>query len=205
MTKLLLTIAIVTLISPAIWAGPVTNGGFETGDFTGWSLGGGCNGLGINGGGAPCWAYVDSTAPNGPFDSYSAIMGPQPDAGTLDQMITVAPGTWTVSFELEVSTGTPPGNGIFNPPNFFDVSWGGTEVLGLTNLPAEGWTLETVNVVSTGAPTDLMFSFRQDISGNFWLDQVNMTSAGVPEPGTVALFGLGLGLLSLARLRRTKR
>jgi hypothetical protein len=67
-----------------------------------------------------------------------------------------------------------------------------------------GWTHFTETFVATG-PTSLSFAATgaSDSLGSS-LDNVSVTAAAVPEPGTFALAACGLAVLGLARRRSTR-
>lgn len=166
----------------------VTNGSFETGDFTGWTVSGDLTFTGV------CDV---STCPGGfaPQDgNYAAYFGPVGDTATISQMIATTPGdTYTLSFYLA--------NPVGGTPNFFSVTFGNS-TFSFTNFgTAFGWQQFEMTTVATGDETSLSFTFRNDPS--YWfLDNVTVSQAGgtVPEPGTLALFGSGvLGIAGLAR------
>ncbi len=168
LTTAALAIIATLIIASAASATIVTNGGFETGNFTGWTLGGACPAPGPNPGAAPCFSHVtDSSLPEliyGVFDgTYSGRFGAQPDPATLTQLITAPAGNYDLSFFLALTTGDPPGNGVFSPPNLIHIFFGGSEVGSLENLNAHGWIQYAFPITSTGLATNLEFDFRQDL------------------------------------------
>jgi len=189
--RMIFVTAVLTLFVSGLWGAGITNGSFATGDTTGWTWGGACSPFTPD---FPCYAYVvNSGLPGG--DIYALIVGTYPTQSTMDQMVTLPAGNWTVSFDLELTTATPPG------PNYVNVLWDGSTILALSNMPAAPWTHETsATFTSTGAPTDLMFQFLEDTTGNFWID--NIAAAAVPEPATLVLFGLGLTILGALHRRK---
>jgi hypothetical protein len=155
----------------------VTNGGFETGDFTGWTLSGNT-------------AFTGVTTGNAHGGQWAAFSGPDGSLGELSQSIATMPGmTYTLTYFLQ-SDG--------QSPNEFRATFGDRTV-DLTDLPAFGYTRETLTVTATGTSTPLGFAFRND-DGVFFLDDVSVTA--VPEPGTLSLSAIGGAALFFWALRR---
>ncbi|MGB7553797.1 MAG: PEP-CTERM sorting domain-containing protein [Candidatus Korobacteraceae bacterium] len=185
------TLAVALLsFGTAVFAGTlqVTNGGFETGDFSGWTQFGDTSFNGV------CNA---STCPGGetPFaGTYSAFFGPVGDTGGIYQNIsTVVGDQYTVEFWLAL-----PASGT---PNSFSATFG-TGGFSLTNFPGSfQWSLFEFTGTATSTSTRLTFTFRND--PNYWfLDNVSVTTGGLttPEPGTLVLFGSGLiGIAGIVR------
>jgi hypothetical protein len=155
----------------------VANCGFETGDFTDWTLSGNGSFTGVTGG---IYAHTGN---------FGAFLGPVGSDGYLTQNVATTSGNaYTLQFWLLNEGGTP---------NNFDVSLNGgaTEVFLLTDAPAQPYTEYTIPFVATGA-TALQFSFQQNPA--YWgLDDISITPAvsTVPEPTSVVLL---LSLLGIA-------
>lgn len=187
--RLLLAFALFAFTSVAFAQNLVQNGGFETGDFTDWTLSGDTTLVGV--------CSVE-TCPGGymPFDgTYSAYFGPVGDTATISQMIPTTPGdTYSLSFYLA--------NPVGGTPNYFQASLG-TASFSFTNFGvAFNWQQFTLSTVATSDETQLSFTFRNDPA--YWfLDDVSVTQSGggtVPEPSSMILFGSGvLGIVGLAR------
>jgi len=149
----------------------VTNGGFETGDFTGWTLSG--VDLGDN--------YVDDGTNSGILPHSGGYLAALGSAGTpsyLSQTLSTVAG---VFYSLSLWLDSPDGQG----PNEFLVSWNGTTLFDEMNVPAVGWTNLQFLASATGASTVLEFGFRDDDSF-LGLDDISVLPAPAPGPVGIA-------------------
>lgn len=183
----------------------VTNGGFETGTFAGWT---------VSTGSSDPWQIDTSSSgsgsahlPNsGTFFASTGCVGAQcigsdtlsTTAYLYEDLPTVVGDTYDVDFFF--ASGGEPGQELL-------VTFGATTVEDLVNLPrqAPGYTEYTQAVVATSTTSRLEFQGRQDPSWNA-LDDISVTdisSVATPEP-TTALTGLGACLFGLAALRRKR-
>jgi hypothetical protein len=127
-------------VSPSI----LVNGGFETGDFTGW-------------GGSKAGASVTTNPLYVHSGRYGAELGPYGGLGYLSQAVpTVAGSNYWVSLWLDNPSG--------GTPNEFQVMWNGTVLYDGLNLPAVGWTNLQFVVTATSGSDILQLGFRQDPS-----------------------------------------
>lgn len=165
----------------------VTNGGFETGDFTGWTLVE-PNGF-SNVGGDPTFAHSGN---------FHANLAPDVgQTGSLSQVLSTTAGTaYVLTFWLANNTTVP--------TNFFQAYINGMLVTASTSPPFNSTGVYQqlfASFVATGASTTLEFRYRND--QDFWrLDDV---SVSVPEGGATLWVALPLfaGLCLLhARIRR---
>lgn len=181
MTKTLPAVLVLSMVAafavPA-HANLVVNGGFETGDFTGWIQSGNLG-----------FTFVDGNPHSG---NDAAWLGPIGSDGFLSQILATTPGqSYSLDFWLYSFGGTP---------NDFSARWNGTPVFSQSNIPANPYALNSFTVFGTGSDT-LTFGFRNDPS-YLLLDDVSVEASGpvIPEPGTLML--VGSGLIAIARRRR---
>lgn len=158
----------------------VANPGFETGDFTGWTLGGNT-----------ADSFVTNALPHSGI--YAATLGPVGSDGLLSQTLPTTIGqSYTIDFFLDNDSG--------GGPNDFTAAFGGVSFT-LTNAAQFDYTEFSFPVVATSTSSQLQFSFRND-PGFFYLDDVSV-SAAVPEPSTFALLSvIGVGVLGWRQWRR---
>jgi hypothetical protein len=171
----------LAVAAPLAHAVGVTNGDFETGDLSGWT---------VTGGGV----FTGVDAPSAHGGTYGAYFGEDSPGSSIAQFIATTPGaSYVVSFWLQLDDSAVPSS--------FSWSWDGAAQALLTNSPGFGYTLFSTTVTATFAATPLWFSFTNPNS--FWLlDDVSVTP--VPEPAACALF-VGGALLLAARARRRSR
>jgi hypothetical protein len=180
-----LTLALGLVTGVASTAGATSilfNGGFETGDFSGWIQGGNTGSTG-----------VECPGVSGAQGNCDAFLGPVGSNGTLSQLLTTVPGqSYTISFALANDGGTP---------SFFSAAFGGATLVSQTNLPASTYQLLTFVQTATSTSTNLLFTFRND-PAFLRLDAVSVeATTAVPEPMTLSLVAVGLagGVLKLRK------
>jgi len=151
----------------------VLNGGFETGDFTDWTL---------IGDSSPDNFVANSSSRTGiaPHSgSYFAALGNSGSLGYLSQTLpTAANQSYLLSLWLDDANGLT--------PNEFNVSWNGNTITDLVNMSQFGWTNLQFVVTATSNSTVLQFGERDD-SSYLGLDDVSLTPipAAAFKPATV--------------------
>jgi len=198
--------ALCALLAGPAWAqNLLVNPGFETGDFTGWTLTGETR---------PDHSFVSSPAhypgwnewlPHG--GNAFAALGGVGSAVVLSQTFATTPGAnYAVSFYLGSDGETP---------NSIDVLWqGGVQPLAAQDQPetpghdlihgpaAAAYTHYVVNEVAAGPTTTIQFAARND-QGWWALDDVSVT---LPEPSSLGMDVAGIlavaGCYAACRRRR---
>ena len=158
----------------------VTNGSFETGNFSGWTLGGNS--------GSTSWGPQTSVDGNAEAGQFAANIGAMGSDATLSQAIQTTAGQhYTLTFWLANAGGGP---------NDFSVKWNGTTLLSLVNAPAQGYTQYTFDVVGTAGTSQLLISGRQDPS-HWNLDAISVTASGSQGPAipTITSFSPDTGVV----------
>lgn len=159
----------LAVISPEL----VQNGGFETGDFTGWTESGTAQ--------AVAGMLVTTNADYVHSGQYGASLGSPDSMGYLSQSLPTSPGQL---YLLSLWLASPDGR----VPNEFLVSWDGNTLYDQTNLPAFGWTNMLFLVTATGAGDMLEFGC-QDQPSFLGLDDVSVLPVPAPGLQSVALSG----------------
>ena len=172
----------LAFVSTASAQSIVTNGSFETGDFSGWTQHGTAFTGVVNG----PFVYVSPT--DGDFQAFFGAIGSQT---SLSQQLAVDPGRlYTVSFDLDdFSDGAT---------QEFSASFGGQTLVSYASRPFGSYT--HLSFTAVGGDGALVFSARNDPSA-WLLDNVQVLAA-VPETPMTPMFLTGIALLGLAGARR---
>jgi hypothetical protein len=188
----LASVALALTITSAS-ANLVTNSGFETGDFTGWSAGG--------------FTGVDmSSAYAG---DYGAYLGTTEVPSFISQDLTTTPGSiYDLSFFLQgfETKNTSHTNVVSGFESTFQVFWNGVMVLNLVNPdPFQYTQFNLTGLAATGAATNLQFVYSG--GGLFFnLDNVAVNAAITAVPESLSSLWLVLPVagmfLSLKRQER---
>jgi hypothetical protein len=173
--------------SMAAHANLVSNGDFETGDFSGWTTS-------ID----PVFDGVDSAAPQA--GTFAAFFGNPGGISTISQTLATEAGRkYDISFWLMAEADA---NGTA-APNSFSFDWDGAPgAPALVDTGPFGYTQFTYQLVASSASTTIAFSFSDTPA--FW-DFDTVAVAVVPEPGDVALMLGGLGLMVAVQRRRAAK
>jgi VCBS repeat-containing protein len=142
----------------------VSNGGFETGDLTGWST-------------TSSTIHTEFLGFGGEFGNYAAGLGPTASFQSMSQSIATTPGQhYTVSFFVLGDTEAS--------DNALNVFWDGATILAQTDIFG-GLTRYSFDVVGDAsfASTLLTFSYRDDGTGLF-IDQISVNPATDPATET---------------------
>ena len=184
LTAALLAASSLCLAMPSAQANLITNGGFETGNFSGWVQGGSLDFFEVgafephSGTYGAFFGALDPADPNILTQTFATTSGQSYTlAYWLKQYVSFGGMSFSASIDNWVSTLGDFGNGAFD------------------------WTEKSYSFVATSATTTL--GFKAFNGPSLWyLDDVSVDASVVPEPGTLALLALGAAFLRTSRRAR---
>ena len=142
----------------------VDNGGFESGNFSGWSLNASSK-----------YDFVTTSSGLVHAGSNGAALGQTGSLGYLFQTLSTSPGqNYLLSLWLD-----NPNNPAGPSPNQFQVQWNGKNLFNQTNLPFMAWTNLQFVVTATGTSTVLKLGF-QDNPYYLGLDDISVLPVSAP-------------------------
>ncbi|HEX9048159.1 MAG TPA: protease pro-enzyme activation domain-containing protein [Verrucomicrobiae bacterium] len=146
----------------------LVNGGFETGNFSGWTQSGNT-------------AYTTVASYNSAYvhsGSRGVQAGPSATPGYLSQTVATTPGqAYLLSLWLRNASG--------QTPNWFQVQWNGATVAELANLATTGWTNLQFIVTATGSSSSLQLGFQDD-PYYLGIDDVSLRAVSTPTAHSAA-------------------
>ena len=156
------TSVVINVYSPVAGAGNlVQNGGFETGDFTDWTLSGDSTENFVT----AYPQYVHS-------GRYGAALGPPALlGGELSQTLPTTPGQ---AYMLSAWLSNPDGA----IPSAFQISWNGSDIFNQENMAALGWTNLQFMVVAGSTNSVLLFDAQNEL-GAFGLDDITVSNIAI--------------------------
>lgn len=186
-SRMLWLTAIAALILS--WAGQskaelIVNGGFETGNFSGWSVNSFATSVQSDYGGFLPYS-----------GNYFASLGNIGGLGSLRQTVSTSAGaTYLLSMRLGSDGETP---------NAFRVDWNGTTVYDQTDLPSTSGTYQLLSFYVLGTGSDTLTLYNRDDLGYLALDNVSIVPEIDPATGGSAL-SLVAGVIAMIEQRRRR-
>ncbi len=167
-TQSVVIVATGPTVTVAAREGLVVNGGFETGDFTGWTTAGDFEDCFVVRN-APAFTHAGT---------WGAYLAPGGALAYLSQTITTTPGAgYWLSLWLNNTYGST--------SNEFLVSWNGGVLFDRTNMSAFGWSNLLFNVTASGTNTALQLGF--DNHGDFGVDDISLMPVVSQPPAPTLL------------------
>jgi Carbohydrate binding domain/PEP-CTERM motif len=163
----------------------VVNGGFETGDLSGYDA-------------SSCGCDVTNSSAFVHSGNYGlSFFGAGHDYLLSQTLATSSGTTYTIDFFAKFLGGSP---------NDISVTFGGVQVLDLVNQATSSvWQEYSVTGMATSSSTVLTFGLRQDPSASALDDiSVNAITTATPEPSSWAMMILGFAGIGAMTYRRRK-
>ena len=211
--KIFSGVALVSLVAVSSASGGelLTNGGFETGTFAGWTAYTQAGGLGIIfasntlAGGALPVSGSPAAGPTG-GDWYAAVDQGGGGAYALSQDFTISPDATSVvvSFDMFHSdlSGTAPLNSGVLDYSLGPAQWArvdildafGASLIAIADVGSQPWTTYVVDITGLVTPGST-YTFRYGhVDNQFFyhtaLDNASVVETVIPAPGAAALLGL---------------
>jgi hypothetical protein len=217
-----LAVALMLIATASSHANPLLNPGFEAGNFIGWTVGGTNGGSGVASSGTvipgtnASFGTVTVLAHSGNYAAFGVVAESLGESLKLSQTVNLTSGNYDVGYFM--------GN---DSSSGFGVR--GAIVDGLLGIVVNGVpltisfnpTLQSNLFRITGSPNEMVEVFSEfssaggsttiefDISGSgtaragISVDDFFVNPAAVPEPNTLALFGIAVSCLMFLRPRRS--
>lgn len=170
---------------PALADNLIVNGGFETGDFTGYDL------ANIGATSVSSFGFGPYVPHDGAF--FAALGNVGNDAQIGQTFSDVSGATYLLSFFLASDGATP---------NDFSTWIDGVPVMGENDIPASDYVGYSFAFTGTGSDT-ITFLSRNDPS-YLSLDDISVSTADSPVPEPSSLVCLGTGLVAITGLARRR-
>jgi hypothetical protein len=215
-TKLISAIGITlfTGVAQAAYQDIAVNGGFESGDFTGWTL--------FPGSAGAAGQQISTVNPSSGI--YSANLTELAPAANVIKQANLLPGAWTIGQQIDIAfdyRGIAAAGAVLNVEIFTELGGGQEGVSSSVNLfggpifpngNPDVWTSKSVSydvLAEASGGVTLQFSVAcapiEGCNGDYFIDNVSISADvnAVPVPAAVWLFGSGLiGLVGIARKKK---